>query len=362
MRRTLVILGIAALALAAASQVGARGAAGPENLEDPSISGPAVVGGRLTTSKGVWTTPGNEYRYQWLRCRAEPAGDSSSATCTPIAGATETEYLVVSADLGRRVRVRVFASNKGGTTQATSAPTSVVSTEGGKPANSTAPSVSGSALVGSVLTGSKGKWVGDSPIRYSFGWLRCDTNGNSCNTIVGATASTYRVARGDVGRTLRYRVVAKNARGKGDAFSNQTAVVQDAGGEDDGIINLPNGGKSVDVKDVPRGERLIVDRVVFDPNPLVSPTAPILARIRVTDTRGYVVRNAIVFIRSTPLVTTGGDNSPTATDGWVAYQLVPRQPLQFNGLALQFFVRAYRKGDPALAGVSGSRLVQVGAP
>jgi hypothetical protein len=349
-------------ALLAATQVAARPSAGPENTEDPTISGPAVVGGRLTTTKGVWTQPGNTYRFQWLRCRAEPASDSSPSTCSPIAGATETEYLVVSDDLGRRLRSRVFATSKGGTSQATSAPTSVVTTEGGRPANATTPSVAGTALTGSTLTGSKGRWVGDQPITYSYSWLRCDREGNSCRSIAGAAKTAYTVVQADTGRTLRFRVVAKNARGKGDAFSNQTDVVQDTGSGSDGVINLPNGEKSVDVKDVPRGERLIVDRVVFDPNPLVSPTGPILARIKVEDTRGYVVRNAIVFIRSTPLVTTGGDNSPTATDGWVAYQLVPRQPLQFNGLALQFFVRAYRKGDPALAGISGSRLVQVGAP
>lgn len=360
MPRRAILVTALTIGLIVTAQVGARSSVGPTNLEDPTISGPAVVGGTLTTSKGVWSSPGNTYKFQWLRCKAEPAGDSSAATCSPIAGATDFEYVVVSADLGKRLRARVLASNKGGTTQATSAPTSVVSTEGGKPANSTAPSVFGSALVGSILTGSKGKWVGDEPITYSYSWLRCDKEGNACNAVLGATRVTYRIAQADTGRTLRFRVVARNARGKGDAFSNQTAVVQNAGTGDGGLITLPNGDKSVDVKDVPRGERLIVDRVSFDPSVLTSATAPILVRIRVTDTRGYVVRNAIVFIRSTPLVTTGGDNSPTATDGWVAYQLVPRSTFQLSGLALQFFVKAYRKGDPVLAGISGTRLVQVG--
>jgi hypothetical protein len=359
MRRTLVLLAVAALTLVAASQVGARSAAGPTNTEDPSISGPAVVGGTLTTTKGVWTQPGNTYKFQWLRCRAEPASDSSPSTCTPIAGATSVDYRVVTEDLGRRIRSRVFASSKGGTTQATSAPTSVVATEGGTPANSTTPSVSGSALVGSTITGTKGTWVGDQPITYSFSWLRCDKEGNSCNPISGAAKTSYKLVQADAGRTLRFRVVARNSRGRGDAFSNQTAVVQDTGGGDNGVITLPDGTKSVDAKDVPRGERLIVDRVTFDPSVLTSATAPILVRIRVTDTRGNVVRNAIVFIRSTPLVTTGGDNSPTATDGWVAYQLVPRPTFELTGLALQFFVKAYRKGDPTLAGISGTRLVQV---
>ena len=30
-----------------------------------------------------------------------------------------------------------------------------------------------------------------------------------------------------------------------------------------------------------------------------------------------------------------------------------------NGYSVQFYVKAYKKGDPALAGISGTRLVQV---
>jgi hypothetical protein len=318
MHRTVFVLAVTAFALAAVAQVGARSTAGPVNSEDPSISGPAVVGGRLTTTKGVWSGPGNTYKFQWLSCKAEPASDSSPSTCAVITGASSFEYVVTPDDLGRRIRSRVFASSKGGTSQATSAPTSVVTTEGGSPANATPPSILGPALVGSTVTGSKGKWVGDTPITYSYSWLRCDKEGNSCKAIVGATSLSYRIVAADAGRTLRFRVVAKNARGKGNAFSNETAVVQDTGGGDNGVITLPDGTKSVDAKDVPKGERLIVDRVSFDPTVLSSVTAPILVRIRVTDTRGNVVRNAIVFIRSTPLVTTGGDDFPTATDGWVA--------------------------------------------
>jgi hypothetical protein len=80
----------------------------------------------------------------------------------------------------------------------------------------------------------------------------------------------------------------------------------------------------------------------------------------VKDTRGYFVRDAIVFIRSTPKVTSGGDKQKTATDGTISYSLQPEAdfPLK-NGYSVQFFVKAYRQGDPSLAGISGTRLVQV---
>lgn len=153
--------------------------------------------------------------------------------------------------------------------------------------------------------------------------------------------------------------MAKNAQGQGDAFSAPSDVVQNPGGTG-GIIQLPNGEKSIDVKDIPKDQRLVVSNVVFSPNPVTSKSRPILAQIKVTDTRGYVVRNTIVFIRSTPKVTSGGDDIPTATDGWVSYQLVPEDDFVIkNGYSTQFYVKAYRKGDPSKGGVYGSSLVQV---
>lgn len=212
--------------------------------------------------------------------------------------------------------------------------------------------------MGSKLEGAPGSWVGSGPIKFSYQWLRCDEGGNGCASIGGQTSSTYTVASADLGRTLRLKVVARNAVGSADAYSSATSVVQR--NPDDGIITLPDGERSVDAKDVPAQQRLVVDRVVFSPSPVASRSNPITVRIKVKDTRGNVVRNAVVFIRSTPVLTSGGDNAPTATDGWVQYSLLPRAdfPLR-TGYNVQFFVRAYRAGDPALGGIYGSRLVQV---
>jgi hypothetical protein len=93
---------------------------------------------------------------------------------------------------------------------------------------------------------------------------------------------------------------------------------------------------------------------------VTSPQQTIVTQIRIKDSRGYVVRGAIAFIRSTPRVTTGGDNSPTGIDGWVTYQLTPIAGFPTTSGNLQFFVKAYRVGDPTLGGISASRLVQLG--
>jgi hypothetical protein len=154
-------------------------------------------------------------------------------------------------------------------------------------------------------------------------------------------------------------VIATNSAGSGDAFSTPTAVVVVT--DPDGTIEVPGGGKSIAAQNVPKQQRLVVDQVLFDPNPVTSREQPILVSIRVTMTgKGLAVRDAVVFIRSTPLLTSGGDNKLTAADGWVTYSLQPESdfPLQ-NGYNVQFFVKAYRKGDPSLGGIYGSRLVQV---
>ena len=358
-RRAASLMAIAG-ALVVVSTGAARQQAGPNEIAPPTISGVAITGRTLTANPGQWSgAQPITFKYQWLRCKADAGDDSSTSSCTNISGATKVEYVAASQDLGFRLRVRVTANNKQGSTTSTSAATSVVTTEEGKPANSSPPTVSGSAIVGSTLTGSTGTWVGDGPITYSYSWLRCDTEGNACKAISGKTQKTYKAVQADAGKKLRFRVVASNSRGKSDAFSLPTDVVQDAGGSD-GIIVLPNGEKSVDAKDIPKDQRLVVDQVKFDPNPVTSRSRPIYVSIKVTDTRKYVVRNATVFIRSTPLLTSGADNGFTSVEGWITYTLHPESdfPLK-NGYNVQFFVKAYRKGDPGLGGIYGSRLVQV---
>ena len=51
----------------------------------------------------------------------------------------------------------------------------------------------------------------------------------------------------------------------------------------------------------------------------------------------------------------------TQGDGWATLTLVPNRnfPQPRSGFNVQFFVKAFRTGDPALGGIAGYRLVQV---
>lgn len=91
------------------------------------------------------------------------------------------------------------------------------------PTNTSAPSISGSATVGSTLTADSGGWQAANG--YAYTWLSCDTSGASCAPIAGATSSTYVVTAADPGHTLRVTVAASNKNGSTSSTSAQTAVV-----------------------------------------------------------------------------------------------------------------------------------------
>jgi hypothetical protein len=278
-----------------------------------------------------------------------------------IGGATTTRYVVASADIDRRLRVRVTASNSDGSKTVASNATAVVrAADAGRPVNTEAPTLSGSASQGQTLQVSPGKWNGQQPITFTFNWLRCDTAGNNCVVQSGFHDDAYVLREGDVGKTIRARVIARNSRGQSSRLTTQSPVVQGPQGPA-GMITLPNGEKSIPVTSVPANESLVVDQAQFGTNPIRSQTEPFQVRIKVKDSRGYVVRDALVFFRSTPLVTQNAQDQRTGQDGWLVLTVTPERdfPELRNDYNLQFYVNAYRQGDPVLAGVAGTRLVQV---
>jgi hypothetical protein len=334
-------------------------AAAPQNTGEPRIVGTPVVGSTLTATNGSWSgsTP-MTFRYQWRRC-PEDGGAPDASNCAVIPNATRSAYRLRSGDAGFHLRVRVTATNAEGSAMAASNPTDLVRPASSRPVNTSPPTISGTTEVGQTLTANAGSWSGTQPISFAYRWRRCGPNGGSCSDISGATDHTYVLKQVDAGSTLRVRVAASNSAGSSSATSVPTGVVRQASAPGPGgVINLPGGLRSIPAASVPRGERLVMSEVHFVPSIVTTRSRPITIRVRVFDTRGFVVRGALVFVRATPRVTTG-DTGVTATDGWVSLQLQPLGTFPLKRGAVQFFLRAYRTGDPILAGISSRRLVQV---
>ena len=97
------------------------------------------------------------------------------------------------------------------------------------PSDGSPPVISGTATQGQSLSVSPGTSSGSPAPSFSYQWQDCDTSGQNCTTIPGATASTYTLGPGDVGSTIDVVVTATNRGGTATGVSAPTAVVTSTG-------------------------------------------------------------------------------------------------------------------------------------
>jgi hypothetical protein len=91
------------------------------------------------------------------------------------------------------------------------------------PANVEPPTITGTAVVGEVLTARTGTWD-NAPTTFGFRWLRCNQSGFSCS-LLAADGQTYRLAQADLGHRMRVRVTAQNVDGSATARSEPSDIV-----------------------------------------------------------------------------------------------------------------------------------------
>ena len=187
-------------------------------VQDPTRSGSQ---GRTVMAQETHTgKPTVTISRQWLRC-----DDGTLASCSSISGATQSEYKLVTADIGKQIRLRATASNSAGPDATdTSDPTQVIAAN--PPSVTTPPAVSGAATHGTTLNSTQGSFGGEQPITVlGRAWARCSgTTVASCSTIPGATGATYTLGSADVGKRIRIAVTAEGL-GSRTAFSASTGVV-----------------------------------------------------------------------------------------------------------------------------------------
>ena len=322
----------------------------PVNTSPPTISGTVTQGMTLTATSGTWSGPAPiTFSYTWRRC------DTGGGSCRDIQ--TGQTHQVGTEDLGHTLRVAVHARNQNGAATAVSAQTGVVAPRGPIPSASSLPLITGVPREGQMLTAAPGTWV-NGPTSFAFTWRRCDASGSKCDGF--ATGQTVRLGAADVGHRIRVVVAGSNQFGTTKSTSAPTALVTTAAPPTPaGAIKLPSGETSLPVSMIVSPQRLVISGVRFIPTRLVARQA-FIGRFRVTDTRGFVVRGALVYAIALPYGWVRlAPEAVTGTDGWAQITFLPTVNMPVRHAAVVFFLRARKAGDSLLAGVSSRRLVQV---
>lgn len=177
-----------------------------KSVKAPVVSGSAKFNSTLSASAGTWDVTGATAKYQWLR------------NGVAISGATAAKYKLTSADVAKKISVKVTATKatyKNGS--AISAAVTVAKADA--PKATKAPSITGTAKFNSTLKVKAGTW-NVSGVKYKYQWLR---NGK---TIKNATKSSYKLTSADVAKKITVKVTATKANYKnGTKTSKATAKV-----------------------------------------------------------------------------------------------------------------------------------------
>jgi hypothetical protein len=217
------------------------------------------------------------------------------------------------------------------------------------PKNKTLPTISGTAESGQTLTAAHGTWT-NSPTSFTYSWTRCDTSGNGCAAISGATAKIYTATDTDVAHTLRVAVAAHNSSGAGHATSAPTSIVSANG--------CPNGTGTIQIAQLaPPGRLAVTGAAVL--RPVTRATHSVQFDLQITACSGRPVQGAIVYATPIPYNQFAGASVQTDANGKVSIKETRQSgfPAGQHQRLLAVFVRASKPGEPVTAGVSTSRVV-----
>jgi hypothetical protein len=236
-----------------------------------------------------------------------------------------------------------------------------------KPANTSAPTISGTPQVGDTLTADVGNWSGSSPLSFQYQWRRCGPAGGSCANIPGQTASTYVLVTADLNNTVRVRVTASNSSGSASAVSIPTPRVTNPPTTTTTTTatpatGCPAGTGTVPVTEVTSPARLQIDTFQATPAVIPGTMSSFTLRVVVTDTCGQPVQGALVYATAVPFGqvtippegTTGADGSVT-----LSFTRLGGFPATSRQQLLAMFVRANKPGESILAGITTGRLVSI---
>jgi hypothetical protein len=344
-------------------------AVAPELVSSPTISGITMEGETLQAHNGTYggAEPPFSFAHEWQRC------NGGGGDCVSL-GVRGSSYTLTAGDIGSRIRVWEEATGQDCaewnysnmtrecrpvTVGVPSELTAVVDSNPKFLPNATAPpTVSGTPEEGEQLRADDGDWTGLEPIALLRQWERCSAAGDGCQAIPDAVAETYTLSAREVGSTIRLVVTGKNARGVSAPVPSEVTGL---------VLPLrPRPGRTaIDAAKVARPHRLVIDRFSFEPVPVRS-RARVTLRVRISDTRGFRVRGAVVHVAAVRAGLIGAvPDARTGPDGWATLRVRPSAGVVYRaGASIELVVSAFATAEGTLGGVSARRRIALplGAP
>jgi hypothetical protein len=157
----------------------------------PVVTGLRYVGQTLTAASGPWSPAGTTLSYQWLR------------SGSPISGATDTTYLLTTADYGKKIDVRVTGSAPAYSSGSVRTHTSS-SVKRPLLDSAPAPEITGTPEYKQVLGVVVGDWQ-PAPVTLKYQWRIGGTS------VKGATKPTFTVPGSAVGKVITVTVTGSHS-------------------------------------------------------------------------------------------------------------------------------------------------------
>ena len=229
----------ATLALSSTSQFKKGRKAMPDNKP---ASGAPVVHGTAQAGESLWADASGiedrnglnrvQFQYQWT--------SNDGTTDTDIAGATDSGYTLVAADVGKTIKVEVaFTDRRGYSETRTSVATEAVAAAPNNPPTG-APTISGTAQVGETLTVNT-SGIADADgldnSTYSYQWMAGWTD------IPGATGSSYTLTEDDEGLKIQVWVGFIDDSGTQEALTSAATDEVGFAVQQQGASNTPATGE-----------------------------------------------------------------------------------------------------------------------
>ena len=207
----------------------AGGQAAPQSANTPATGAPTIsgaprVGETLTAgTSGIEDEDGLtgvSFGYQWL-VRDDGAD-------TEIPGATASTYTLFDADEGKTFLVRVTFTDDGGNEETLTSHAVAAAPQSANTPAAGLPAISGTVQVGETLTADTSGITDEDGLDYavfSHQWIASD--GSADSDIQDATGSTYTLAVGDEGKTIKVKVTFTDDGGNEETLTSAaTAAVE----------------------------------------------------------------------------------------------------------------------------------------